>query len=432
MDFYIQDGAMKTYAYWNDHRSGIRPTSVEKPEAVDVAVIGAGFTGLSTALGLTRAGRSVAVIDAGEPGSGCSSRNGGMIGPSMHKLGLRGLTSKYGEKQAKDILSEGLRAIDFFRAFVDTEGIECDLQMTGRFRGAMSDQDFQKLTEEVKDLETIPGFKADVVPHSEQHHEVGTDLYRGGVVYHQDGGLNPARLVDALSQKVVDSGGMLVNNTFVQGWDRDKDGYQLSTASGPINAQEIVVATNGYTPYAFRKFRRRIIPIRSAIAVTEELEPELLDRLSPRSRMHGDTRRLVVYYRRTPDGKRLLLGSRSQGPLDAYDRIAAGIRKTYSQIYPEISSIPFSHCWAGTVAYTFDHAPHTGTLDGIHYAMGYCGSGVVRSVYLGTRLAGKILGRSDGHTAFDDLPFTAPFYYWGYPLGMNLLMKWHALRDRMI
>ncbi|MAQ10063.1 MAG: FAD-dependent oxidoreductase [Gammaproteobacteria bacterium] len=423
---------MKTYAYWNDHRSTPAGVDSEKPASVDVAIIGAGFTGLSTALALARGGRRVAVIDAGEPGSGCSSRNGGMIGPSMHKLGLRGLTAKYGDKRAKDILAEGLRAIDFFRSFLATEAIECDLQMTGRFRGAMSDKDFRVLIDEVEDLKKIPGFKADVVPYSEQHQEVGSDLYRGGIVYHQDGGLNPAKLVDALCRKVADTGALIISNTPVQGWSREKDGYELRTASGSLRAKEIVVATNGYTPYAFRKFRRRIIPIRSAIAVTEELDTDLIERLSPRRRMHGDTRRLVVYYRRTPDGKRLLLGSRTQGPLDQYDQIAATIRKTYTRIYPELEPIPFSHCWAGTVAYTFDHAPHTGSLDGIHYAMGYCGSGVVRSVYLGTRLAGKILGRADSQTAFDDLPFTAPFYYWGYPLGLNWLMKWHALRDRMI
>ncbi|MDE0757082.1 MAG: FAD-dependent oxidoreductase, partial [Pseudomonadales bacterium] len=202
---------MKTYAYWNDHRSTPAGVDSEKPASVDVAIIGAGFTGLSTALALARGGRRVAVIDAGEPGSGCSSRNGGMIGPSMHKLGLRGLTVKYGDKRAKDILGEGLRAIDFFRSFLATEAIECDLQMTGRFRGAMSDKDFRVLTDEVEDLKKIPGFKADVVPYSEQHQEVGSDLYRGGIVYHQDGGLNPAKLVDALCQKVADSGGLIIS-----------------------------------------------------------------------------------------------------------------------------------------------------------------------------------------------------------------------------
>ncbi|MDX2483093.1 MAG: FAD-binding oxidoreductase, partial [Pseudodonghicola sp.] len=134
------------------------------PEKTDIAVIGAGFTGLSVALHLARAGRDVTVFDAGGIGAGASSRNGGMVGPSFHKLGSAGLLARYGEQKTLGILREGLLALDFFEEFVKREDLACDLKMQGRFRGARTRADYESTARECEWLGKNLGLPFDMVP----------------------------------------------------------------------------------------------------------------------------------------------------------------------------------------------------------------------------------------------------------------------------
>ena len=121
--------------YWHDGVKMPRTSAGKPPKSVDICIIGAGYTGLTIGLELLRAGKSVAIFDAMKLGHGASGKNGGMIGPSLHKLGLTGLTKIYGQAKAHDILQEGIHAIEYFKKFIEQENIDCDLAMTGRFRG---------------------------------------------------------------------------------------------------------------------------------------------------------------------------------------------------------------------------------------------------------------------------------------------------------
>lgn len=420
---------MEVRPYWYLDRPQRQVHLDELPEAVDVAVVGGGYTGLSTALHLARSGCSVAVLEAEHPGFGCSARNGGMVGPSFHKLGLAGLRARYGQERARTILQEGMNALEFFKSFIETENIHCDMQWSGRFRGAFSPRDYENLNREAEDLQRAVGLEFSPVPRSQQYQEIGSDFYHGGVIYHRDGGIHPGKLVDALVARVRTAGGRVVAPARVLDWRREGDAWWLDSAAGTVRARELVVATNGYTGSIFPRFRRRLVPIVSAMVATEPLDPALVNRLIPGKRVCSDTRRLVLYYRPSPDGTRLLFGSRAPGPLSEPQRIARGIRDIYQEIFPELRQVDISHYWWGWVAYTFDHAPHLGDLDGVYHAMGYCGSGITRSVYLGRQLARKILGAADHRTAFDDLRFETRPLYRGKPWGLGLVLHWHALRD---
>jgi glycine/D-amino acid oxidase-like deaminating enzyme len=164
---------------------------------------------------------------------------------------------------------------------------------------------------------------------------------------------------------------------------------------------------------------------------TRPLAPEVLQRLVPKDRVLGDSRRVVAYYRSSPDGKRLLFGGRATGTGDNPRANARDLRRLMLQVFPELAATGISHSWSGLVAYTFDHAPHIGMSGGLHFAMGYCGSGVARASYFGHKLGHKMLGSADGATAFDDLPFETRPLYTGNPWFLPALLHWHRLADRM-
>ncbi|WP_417454786.1 FAD-dependent oxidoreductase [Kiloniella sp.] len=419
--------------WWTDPR--FQPDSYVQPDTppkkVDVVIIGAGYTGLSAALTLARAGRSVVVLDAERPGWGCSARNGGLLGPSFHKLGLKGLERAYGKDKARGIMRESLDSMRSLISFVEEEKIDCELVMRGRFRGAVHLKHYDNLARQVEVMQKELGLNAHMVPKSEQHYEIGSDLYHGGAVYEDDGTLQPALLLQGILSKATEAGAKVYGGQAVQDVSGSAGELEVRTKNHSVKASDVIVATNGYTPKNLKWFRQRIIPIRSAVTATEELPPEKIVELSPKLRGHGDTHRLVFYYRPSPDGKRMVFGGRAKDLKDNPREYVAYLGAAMRRIYPQLQSAKIEYAWSGVVAYTFDHAPHVGKIDGVHYAMGYCGSGVGRAVYFGRKTALKILGDPEGRTELDDLPFNSRPFYSGSPWFMPFMIRWHAFADRM-
>ena len=424
---------MKTTSYWWEVAPRIESNRSTIPSSADVVVIGAGFTGLCAALSLARNGASVVVFEAGILGCGASTLNGGMVGPSFHKLGISGLRAKYGEGRANDILRESLGFVDYIEDFIKTENIDADFVRNGRFRGALKPSHYDAMAKDLESLKKATGVDADMIPKSDQHLESGSPRFHGGVVYRKDGGLHPAKYHDGLVKKVLDAGVVIVSQTAVTKLNKIATGYEVTTPSGTLNASQVAVCTNGYTEKVTQEFRRRVLPMRSAMIATEPLDPELIKELMPKQRVYSDTRRVVTYYRPSPDGTRILFGSRATGLKDKPQANADLLKSFMTAIYPQLTGVSTTHVWSGLVAYTFDHAPHIGQFggkDGLFYAMGYCGSGVARSSYFGTKLGLKMLGNTSSETAFDDLIFeTAPLYS-GNPWFMPTILAWHRLLDR--
>ena len=142
--------------------------------------------------------------------------------------------------------------------------------------------------------------------------------------------------------------------------ERNANGFLVSTKLGDVRASQVAICTNGYTGNAMPWFRRRLLPIRSAMIATEPLDVELMDRLMPTRRMYGDSRRVFAYYRPSPDGKRILFGGRAAGPGDRPEKNARDLRKMLLDVFPELEQTHITHSWSGFVAYTFDHSPHLG------------------------------------------------------------------------
>ena len=422
---------MKTQPYWWEAAPRPAIHETELPTQVDALIIGGGFSGLCAARILSRAGKSVLVCEAEQLGFGASTRNGGMLGPSFHKLGVQGLTAHYGIERTHALLRESVGFVDFIRDLVAEEGIECEFRRTGRFRCASRPGHYETMARELDPLIETTGIVAEALPASRVKEEIGTDLFHGGIRYEIDGGLHPGKYHDGLVNIVVQAGATIAANCPVLKIDRDSDSYRVLTSRGEIRAGQVAVCTNAYTRSVTQWFRRRIIPIRSSLIATEPMAPELMEELMPTGRMYGDSRRIQAYYRPSPDGRRILFGGRATSA-DLPQRNAELLRQSLLEIFPQLEKTRISHSWSGLVGYSFDHIPHLGQQDGLFYAMGYCGSGVARSSYFGTRLGHKMLGNvEEGACAFDDLPFKTRPLYSGKPWFLPAIIRWHRWIDRL-
>lgn len=423
----------KLASYWlEDAPLAVLP-STALPAKTDVAIIGAGYSGLVAALSVARAGRGVTVLDAEDAGFGCSTRNGGQCGAGL-KNGFDELAASYGKPRALALYREALASLDFLNRFVADEEIACDYNHCGRFMGAHAPGHYEKMARSFETHRRELGIECHVVPRAEQHAEIDSDAYFGGGVVASHTSLHPAKYHRGLLERVLATAAAVHPHTPVVGIERHQaGGFTVTTTRGRIKAGEVIVATNGYTNNlgSLPALSRRIIPIGSYMIATEPLAPGVMDRLMPRDRVISDSRRVVLYYRASPDRKRILFGGRVA--LAETDPAISGPRlhAILCGIFPEIASVRISHSWMGFVGYTFDQMPHIGVWDGLHYTMGYCGSGVAMASYLGHKIAHKLLGNKQGDTAFDDLPFqTRPLYY-GKPWFLASAIAWNKFLDRI-
>jgi glycine/D-amino acid oxidase-like deaminating enzyme len=415
--------------YWRD-QLGQSPTLPEQPlQNVDVLIVGSGYTGLNAAIETVRGGRSTLVLDAGDPGFGCSTRNGGQISTSV-KPSLEKLTRKYGAEKANAIRQEGENALRWIEERILAEKIECDFKRSGRYHAAHTPHHYEELARDAEKLGREEGIDTHVVSRSEQLSELGSDSYFGGVVFARHASLDPAKYHRGLLQCATDAGVHVTGLCAVSNIKQTATGFTVATQKGKVTAKNVIVATNGYTTGLTPWLHRRVIPIGSYMIATEPLPTALVDRLFPTDRIASDTCKVVYYYRASPDRQRILFGGRVSAT--EIDPAISGPRlhDSMCRIFPELRDYGVSHSWSGTVAYSFDELAHTGIHEGVHYAMGYCGSGVSMASYLGMRLGQKVLGLKEGQTAFDGLSFPTRPFYTGKPWFLPTVVAWYRWNDR--
>jgi glycine/D-amino acid oxidase-like deaminating enzyme len=202
------------------------------------------------------------------------------------------------------------------------------------------------------------------------------------------------------------AGAYLFENAAVKGLEKSRGGFRLDTARGALQAREVIVATSGYTGAATPVFQQRIVPIGSYIIATETLPSELAEPLSPQRRMMFDSKNYLFYFRLTAD-RRMLFGGRASFVPEtpaSVRRSAELLQKGMTWVYPQLAQVSIQYVWGGNLDFALDWLPHAGSLDGVHYALGYAGHGVALATLLGTRLGEKLAGGED-HNPFKDLYF---------------------------
>ena len=330
------------------------------------------------------------------------------------------------------IEAEGKIAREFLYDFIKTEGLECDFQLVGQFKGAIGYDQYEKMARSAEVLAKRLGIGSYAVPYAEQRSYIGTDFYRGGTVRMDIGGLHPAKFHAELLRVALASGLTVHSNTPVTSIERDGSGFRVVTSAGTVQARQVLVCTNGYTDGAVPFLRRRLVPVRSRMIATEELAPEVMARLMPKLMMMIENRQLGFYYRPSPDGKRILLGGRDSSRAGDPAAPKLFLRKGLVKLFPELESVRLSHSWFGNVAMNRDMLPRIFEKDGVVYATGFCGSGVVWAPWIGTRAAHKLMGHSEqARTAFDFRPPASIPLYRGNPWFMPAIIQGYRMQDRI-
>jgi glycine/D-amino acid oxidase-like deaminating enzyme len=416
--------------YWWDNTPRPQAADQALPARTDVLVVGSGYTGLHCALQTTQAGRHTTVIDAEDLGWGCSTRNGGQISGEI-KPDYAELSRRYSAAEAHALIAEARVALAWLGEFVDQRGIDCDYQRCGRFVAAHSPRQFDKLVARAR--QQTPGLEQSlhIVEPRDQASEIDSGYYHGGLVIDAHCSLDPAKYHQALLQLVRAGGANVIGHCAATQIERTGAGFRVTTSRGSIEARELVIATNGYSGPLAPWQQRRVIPIGSYMLATEPMSPERAAKLMPRNRVFSDTRKIVVYFRLSPDGRSLLFGGRvSVFESDPVKSLPA-LRQEMLRIFPQLEDVRISHTWMGFVAYTFDELPHLGQQDGIYYAMGYCGSGICLASYLGNRLGLQLLGRAEAGSAFDQPRFQTRPFYSGKPWFLAPSVRYYQLLDRL-
>ncbi len=420
----------KGESYWWDGTPRPDLPAQNLPKDVDVLIVGSGYTGLCAAIQTARGGRSTLVLDANRIGYGCSTRNGGQISTSL-KPGLEALSAKHGHGRAFNIIREGHNALAWIKEFVQTEDIDCNMARVGRFVGAHNPAQFEKLQRLISNQPAGLEVEAYSVERSRQRQEIGTDFYHGGVVYPDHASLDPAAYHQGLLDLALSAGADVIGNCAVTGIESNRAPFTVTTDRGRVSARDVIVATNGYSGQPLPWHRRRIVPIGSYIIATEPLPAELIDELAPKRRVMSDTRKLVFYYRVSPDHRRIVFGGRVSIK-ETDPRLSAPLlHEEMVKIFPQLEHTRISRSWMGFVGYTFDTMPHIGLHNGIYHAMGYCGSGVSLASYFGTRIGQQVLNLKEGRTALDGLAFPTRPFYKGDPWFLAASIRYYRWRDSL-
>ena len=392
------------------------------PDSIDVAVVGAGFCGLSAARTLAKRGVKVAVFEAETFGWGASSRNGGMVLSGM-KLPVPTLIKRYGGEAVRRMYAASLDSIDCVEQIVREENIDCNFSRCGHLEVACKQAHFAGYKESAALVKREFNHELRIIPKSELGGEIGSDIYFGGMVDETSAGVNPARYVAGLAHAAQRAGACLYDRTRVTSVELEKNinarRFRVKTSKGTLTAREVILAGGAYTTEATPALRKKIIPIGSFIIATEILPADLARELSPRNRMIYDSKHFLYYYRLTPDN-RMLFGGRAAFFPETENTVrqsAEILRRGMTGVYPQLRDAKVEFVWGGTLDFTLDVMPHAGKIDGMYFAAGFAGHGVAAATWFGMKLAGLICG-DPNDIPFEGIPFR------GAPLGLRSGNTW--------
>ncbi|WP_102794190.1 NAD(P)/FAD-dependent oxidoreductase [Bowmanella denitrificans] len=375
----------------------------------DVAIIGAGYTGLSCAWHLAKQHDIKAtVLDANQIGWGCSGRNGGFVLNGTGRLSFSQMEQKWGERTAKAIYAEYRQGIDTVQSLIEQGNIACDQSHGGYLKIAHKAHAVEQLQQQAELLSARYQDPVRFIPAQQLQAEfLHSPQAHGALHFPYSFAVQPLKLALGYARLAEQAGAQVLTGSPVQGIARDNGKLLLTTPNGTLRANKLVIATNGYTANRFfTAVDGRHFPVLSSIIVTEPLSDAQLAASGLKSGLMAmDTRTLKYYYRLLPDN-RILFGGRGaiQGKHANHPVYQARLLNALTDTLPALSGIKVAYFWSGWVSVSLDDYPRICQADDqgqVFYAMGYCGSGLSFASQAGKRLAQRVAG----DTSLPDLPF---------------------------
>jgi glycine/D-amino acid oxidase-like deaminating enzyme len=403
--------------------------ALEGEQRADVCVVGGGFTGLSTALHLAEAGVDVLLIEAEEPGWGASGRNGGQVNPGLKPdpdeverdwgpdLGARMVTLSYG---APDAVFELIRQ----------HQIACEARQEGTIRAAIGAANAEAARRSAEQCARRGG-PVRFTDAAETAAMTGTDRYAGAMLDARGGDLHPLAYALGLARAALAQGARVHGQTRAVAIAREGSAWHVTTPRGSVRADNIVLATNGYTDALWPELRESVVPVFSSIAASAPITDDVARRIMPRRASLYESGHITVYYR-MDRANRLLIGGRGpQSPIRDTAPITYLLRYA-ERLWPELRGVAWTHGWNGQLAMTKDHYPHLHEpAPGVIAALGYNGRGVAMGTVMGREIARRLTGTpAEGL----DMPVTSikpiPFHgFW--KLGVQAKLWEGRVRDRL-
>lgn len=409
-----------------------RAALTETVEA-DVAIVGAGYTGLSAALRAIERGLKPVVLEADEVGFGASGRNGGVVSTKF-RVSLSDMAKDHGIDTARRMSNLGHAAMDCVERYVADYGLTAaGLAKTGNLRCAHNALALERLKAEAATARDTFGDRSlTILDARETAAETGSADFVGGVLNSHAGVIHPMNYVRGLAAAVEARGGAIFERSAAAAMEPRPNGIEVRTASGAVRAARLVLATNGYSDLtaATAPLRSAVIPFRSAMVATEPLPAEIFETLVPHGRSYSETRRMMRWFRRIDD--RLLFGGRGAfGKQDSESAFLA-LEAAMKRIFPQLSGNSITHRWSGLVAMTLDSLPQTGLLDArTAFSVGYNGTGIAMASLLGRHALDLVMGdRPDLALMRRERPHTIPFYFLREP-AVRTVAGWYQFLDRV-
>jgi glycine/D-amino acid oxidase-like deaminating enzyme len=402
---------------------------LEGSQSADICVVGAGFTGVSTALTLAERGYSVALVEANRVGWGASGRNGGQLINGIS--GLAKVQKKYGDGVADMLWDLRWRGNDIIHERVEKYSIECDLK-NGFVETALKPRHMKDLEEYAGQMERHKHpYPYELWDRDRTQKMLGTEAFIGGFVSYRDGHLHPLNLCIGEARAAHGLGVQVFEQSPVTAIEHGTR-PTVKTATGQVQADSVVLAGNAYHLLEPKHLSNLTFPAGSYIVGTEPLSDEMVAEINPLDLAVCDLNEVVDYYRLSAD-RRMLYGGRCNYSGREPDSIKAAIVPRMLQIYPQLKDVRIDYEWGGMIGIVLNRIPALGRIhQNVYYCQGYSGHGVNTTHIMGELTADAIGGTMEKFDLFANMNhFRIPGSQWVGNQIIALGMLYFRLKDML-